>query len=468
MIPESLSCPYCNTTLRLTSPAGQGQRIRCPRCHELIQGNGEEGITASDYRPTIDLFRAGHPPGDFNGIPPGPRAWSNRQVARAVLGVMFAMAALGLAFAWATREFRRQNDHLDSAAEQLLPPVVPVAPAELEALAYLPDDLQVIAGIHVAELMDNPGGRLLLPNFQIPALHIHMKNLQETIGLRLEDIDHVVLGLQVNPNDFPHPFLVVQTRQVYSRDRLRVALQSAKPAGSKEQKLFYTFSPREGLKGFRFSCWCVSERTFIITLDSPRDMAGLSATPNRRRDRIAPALQELFRNQLGVGTQVWLAGHSHDWKSLIDPPDFLGVSLSLFPKLPLHEREALETAQTFGAWLQFDGRIRGTLKVDCGSPEAAAAFNDYLATKQVTSPDLQKFFGDERPRAITKDFIASAKRVQKENWVTVTAEVPLQGFNLKRLSVPIPVRPPAPPATVAREGKPEPTAAPKASSAATP
>src|SRR5205823_13732488 len=36
MAAETLSCPYCNATITLLRPAGSGQRLRCPRCHELM------------------------------------------------------------------------------------------------------------------------------------------------------------------------------------------------------------------------------------------------------------------------------------------------------------------------------------------------------------------------------------------------------------------------------------------------
>ena len=81
------------------------------------------------------------------------RRRSNGTVATFVLGNMVVVAMVVLPFALATTGFRRGNDprrppvdggpRLTSATEIL-------APAQLPGLGYLPDDCNVVAGIHVA------------------------------------------------------------------------------------------------------------------------------------------------------------------------------------------------------------------------------------------------------------------------------------------------------------------------------
>src|SRR5262249_11672628 len=134
MAAETISCPYCNSLVTLLRPAGAGQRLRCPRCHELFPYRGGEEVTQApdnayvlDPADTMDRFS-----GSSSTRP--PRSWSNRAVALVIVSIMIAMAALGLTFALFTTESRRQRDRLGETSEAASSRVVSVAPATLPAL----------------------------------------------------------------------------------------------------------------------------------------------------------------------------------------------------------------------------------------------------------------------------------------------------------------------------------------------
>src|SRR5205823_9810536 len=106
MATETLSCPYCNSSVTIVRAAGRGQRLRCPRCHELFPYRGGEG---QDYGQRGDSGPR-EPVYGEDDENPYPRRWSNRSVALIILSVMGTMAALGFALAWFTTENRRLRD----------------------------------------------------------------------------------------------------------------------------------------------------------------------------------------------------------------------------------------------------------------------------------------------------------------------------------------------------------------------
>src|SRR5439155_19770360 len=75
-----------------------------------------------------------------------PSGWTNRQIGLAVLGLMAFMAAVALGYALKTVEFRRSHDK----PEDERAPASVVHPADLGGIRFLPDDVQVVAGVRVS------------------------------------------------------------------------------------------------------------------------------------------------------------------------------------------------------------------------------------------------------------------------------------------------------------------------------
>ncbi|MBY0232833.1 MAG: hypothetical protein K2W96_26420, partial [Gemmataceae bacterium] len=145
------TCPLCNALL---SPG----RADCPRCGESV---GEAVVPASALRGVT-----GQP---LAPVPYRKPQEANRRTAWAVLAVMGVMAAVGLGYALATVQTRRGHDKSIPRASRrpVLPPLapekesVPVPPARLAGLAWLPEEMNVVAGVHVAELLKSPAGEKL-------------------------------------------------------------------------------------------------------------------------------------------------------------------------------------------------------------------------------------------------------------------------------------------------------------------
>src|SRR5262249_5367679 len=78
-------------------------------------------------------------------------------------------------------------------AEDFLP-VRSVPAAELSGLGYLPDDVNIVAGLHVAEVLQNPDGRALWSGLlHLGPVDLGPERLGSLVQLKPEEIDHVVV-----------------------------------------------------------------------------------------------------------------------------------------------------------------------------------------------------------------------------------------------------------------------------------
>src|SRR5262249_20700652 len=158
----------------------------------------------------------------------------NRAVLRILFLIMGGMAAAGLAFALWTQHERRKRDATGPT------PVVVTPPLELSSLRYLPGDVDTILGIHVAEILEDPTGRVLLTQLPLPVGNAGFDIIEQWTGLSLEEMDHLVLGLRVEEHILPRVTLVVQTRRPMDTKKVVAALK-AKSASKQGKKYVYPF-----------------------------------------------------------------------------------------------------------------------------------------------------------------------------------------------------------------------------------
>src|SRR5450755_2124634 len=96
----TMTCPFCNAVIPPMPGLVVGQRIACPRCGEGFAVShvpvGEVGLSIAQV------------PDRLGPIPKPVRA--NRIIGGLVLGVMLLMAGVGLAYALATVQMRRDHD----------------------------------------------------------------------------------------------------------------------------------------------------------------------------------------------------------------------------------------------------------------------------------------------------------------------------------------------------------------------
>jgi hypothetical protein len=224
-----------------------------------------------------------------------------------------------------------------------------VAPANLEGLGYLPGDANVVAALHVAELLREPAGRDFLTQFRLGATDFSLATVEKWTGLKPEEIDHVVVGVKVADRLVPRLTLVVQTTRPLDQEKVRTALRTNR------------------LPEFvRFA----TNRTLLLALTA-KDLDQVPQAPAAGIDHLSLPLQDLLRHRLGREAPVWLVGFAEHWDKTVVGPLFV-------TSLPRKEREALTGVQAFGLWLQFDQQVTLNGAAECTDDSGAERLNQYL------------------------------------------------------------------------------------------
>lgn len=436
-----LTCPYCNAQVAVPS-VQEGMRVTCPRCDEsfpastaaavetaampaqpappprpqlpmrlvvqillLSLGVGlaslilkltlPESTTTQKAFPFMMLVAAA-------GLVASLWLWfftaphSNRAVAGFVLGNMVCIALLILPFALGTTNFRRRND--PQPVPPLPEPVAkknatePVAPGQLPALGYLPDNCNVVAGIHVAELYQLPIGAELfgkrnteVPGETVPAPWLIDQGLGRVelwTGLKAEAIDHIVFGLRVD-GKLPHLTIVVRTRKPYDP-----ALVAAKQGKTVPLTLFrkndlYQFRTPPIGNGI---LWLANEQTLVLVwrLDAmtDQDRLALKAEPRQGADAPPPLVRKVLAERLRAGTLIWWAAVD------LEQPELVA---SLLPAAGKNEELAklLKKVHTLTAGLRLQKEDAAVLaNVEC--PDVATARRMAELLQQLAIPGLSK------------------------------------------------------------------------------
>src|SRR5207249_430412 len=122
-------------------------------------------------------------------------------------------------------------------------------------------------GLHIAEMLsDKQAGKALLAEPRPALLDWSVKPITRTTGLKLDDLDHILLATAFDAH-FPQLVMIVKTRPKISLEKIA----DARPRKSSlhQDRSLYEFS----LDPLReVMLWCVEERTLIcvIRLDPPK------------------------------------------------------------------------------------------------------------------------------------------------------------------------------------------------------
>jgi hypothetical protein len=374
----SLPCPYCNTTVTVPAGTAAGQRISCPRCGDAF--TLRDPIPAADDAIQTGASRTGVQSAP-DTVPPNlsGRRWSNRAVAAGVLGVMVSMAMAGLALALWTVKDRRANDTgLKARAHRPLappfqaegePPAPTVAPDKLQALGYLPRGTDLVAAVHVAELLSLPAGQQLLHQpIQVGGQEFRAESFANWTGLRLEDLDHVVIGVKADENvlSLPLPLLVARARAPFDRDQLRTRLKGERLANADKKG---TFLFRSAVRDLQLALFCPDDRTAIVAL-APAQLKAVPDRPVPDLEQLPEKLRAVLRERREEGSPVWLAGHVENWAK--------SPARLLLGKRKKEETDRLMSVRTFAVFVQLERGLTLKAAVCCTDPEAARALGDFL------------------------------------------------------------------------------------------
>lgn len=381
MAATSLSCPYCNTAITATDSLQPGQPIRCPRCHELLpSSNMPQSSAAGKSAGFVGVEGWTNQADSLERF--APQRWSNRSLARMIVLAMLVMAGIGFLFAWFTTEQRRKRDRSGSSTDASLQRIISIKPERLAALAYLPADMSVVGGVHVAELMADERSRELL--LQLRANHSFRLEDLERAGLKLEAIDHIAVGLRLEPAFPPPGVLVIRTREAYDADKVRTALK-ARPVEPRTSRALSRIQLGENYPFVIL--WCVDDHTLVASFQA-RDLPATAASPSPESQGYAshfPALQKHLEG-LEEGTPVWVVGATEKLQKTLEELPFLPV--------PAEYRKTLGLLSSFAGSMQTDGDISWRVALDCANPSAAKTLDAYLARQGFGDGKVPRWFGN--------------------------------------------------------------------------
>ena len=242
---------------------------------------------------------------------------NNRRVAVGILIVMGLGALISLSFALYSQPERRANDrrmpHKPRGPNLTEPPPTPATtpPAALEALRWLPADMNAVAGIQVAELRQSEAGRDLLNHLsRIGKIEVNAGLLEQWTGLKIEQIDHVVLGVRANDEIPPRAVLVVRTLHSYNADAVRTALHAERLPDA-NGKTLYKCKPVKG--GLAPVLWFADDRTLMFALLA-KHLEAVPAKPAAGLERMPVEVRALLENRLQSAGPAWLVGYDADWR----------------------------------------------------------------------------------------------------------------------------------------------------------
>ncbi len=257
------------------------------------------------------------------------------------------MAILGFAYAWHTVNWRRARD--PKPAKPTAPAqVAAVKPIELSALGYLPPETAIVAGLYVAEAEKTPRGKEFLQGPRVGPIPISATDIENWTGLKINQIDHAVIGLRLEPRIPPSMVLAVRARQPIDQAKVRGALKAELPSDIGKKKVWHynvRISSKLSLEGL---LWFASQDTLVATF-SKLDLEKVPDQPASGAKQLPTALRDAIRDRINPTSQAWLAGHVETW-------DAATPLLSLV--MNKENLETLASLRTFGFGVQLSKGIR--------------------------------------------------------------------------------------------------------------
>jgi hypothetical protein len=299
MVVPELTCPYCNARLTAGGAVAGDERATCPRCGERLPLALSAQLSSAS--PSVPEPAA----------PTTAQAPGKRKTLAVILAIMGAMAALATAFAFVTRDFRRQNDY---RTQKKTEPGLVTPAAEASLLGFLPARCNVVAALHVSELLKQPATRKLLDE---PPLGALAPSLTRWTGLAVADIDQITAGAEIK-SKLPQLTVILQTRQPYVPGSITAALAPAQ-ATNHRQKPLVRFSIQPAGEGL---LWCHSDRILVLVLALDAvTIDDLDAVPSRPRpggEGLAAPLRSALAERLPANSALWLAAHFDEFPAVGD------------------------------------------------------------------------------------------------------------------------------------------------------
>ncbi len=311
-----MHCPYCNATLDLSAEEMSLPRIQCSSCGDSF--SNRLAVAPSQAIATGHLSNAQSNNG-FELRQPQPVKWSNVGVARSVLTIMGFMAAIALVFAIITQPFRRENDKKKAIQP---PPEVPTLsaeqtpPARLAGLGLFPENSDMVAGIHIRDFLRSSEGKKTFENLKENLLKEPLEKIKQTTGLRVQDLDHVVLATRFNKKG-QEMFVVVRTVKSYSPEKIGQALNHSKPDSFRNRPVYRS----KGNPLVNGLFWCKDARTLVISLRlGAVRLEDLETFPKKAKSgttALSSPLRRALEKRMDPSNVLWVVGETEPLKEIL-------------------------------------------------------------------------------------------------------------------------------------------------------
>ncbi len=309
-------CPYCNSSFSVSEEEATSARVRCPDCGDTFPNHltSEDGLAA-----TRVAGKYSTPPGNLTKEQTTPTGMSNSKTLRNVLLFMGSVAFLGLILALATTWYRRANDRKPVSDRATSPHLLmaPVAPWELPALGYLPEDCFLVAGFHFGEMAIYPEGKKLRQDLRANKEPLGLAAVEERLGIDWENIDQVCLGLR-DYKGIPQLSAVIHTIQPYREKKIAEALAPAKPSKFRNRPVY----PLRGMKFVQGYVFLPDDYTIIVQASLlGSKIEDLQSIPRNPRDDLSgfpTTVKNLMTKKLlNPEIFLWAAGDLTKVKKII-------------------------------------------------------------------------------------------------------------------------------------------------------
>jgi hypothetical protein len=381
-----LTCPYCNAYVPAPAkgPVALDGRVVCPRCGELFTPPPGSYVGQPADGPTMEAI-LGDTPVSLKEKPRG----RNRLVGLGLLALMAVMAGTALTYALVTTAVRRAHDTGSRQTSRplpiptgatVLPETGPVAPAKLDALAYLPPDTGLIVGVHLAEIGNAEAGKALLAQpVNVGPRDVTIDDLLRWTGFRREEVLHLVIGVKIDdpPPLPPRMNLVLHTKAAFDAGALRKRLKAERQPDVEGHQI-YTF--RVAGLPLPPAFWCADDRHTVVFGLVPADLGDVPIQP--RRDQLPSEIRDVLKERVASGGPLWVAGAADDWKKTRLP--------LLFAKVKPADRDSLNGIRTFAAWAQFEQGVTIWGTFHCRDDKDTEAVESYFKRLgKADNPDLK-------------------------------------------------------------------------------
>ncbi len=396
MSTKPLTCPYCNASIAAPAETSASGCIECPLCGDSFAIPPADAL-ANRLPQSISSFASELAASSDSSPVPAidlPSRRSNGRLAAIAVGVMLLVAGVGLTFMLMTQAQRRIQDTVSPARRPFKQPGIPelsgapavesVAPDRLEALGYLPADVNLLVAARIPELAANStGSQMLREPLKIGGAEQRLTDLPSWIGLQAEDIDHLVLGVRIKDDLIPPFYLVIRTVRPHDAEELRKRLNKGKRLASASKKKLFEFRPLK--RDFPIHAWLADERTVVLALIAEQ-LEALPNEPVADLRQFAPELRRVLRERRELVAPIWMAGHSPDWTKTLAAKLSIGVKKDDWRKLA--------SLRTFGIWIVPDESVAVKGVFSCKDEAGARVLDTYFRSLSVPDSNFKSALDD--------------------------------------------------------------------------